>query len=110
MRWCSLVYHHTEALNQLVKHHILIVVSAAPRRPGEVISALKSDMYKHILAGMVTSNTRLADVENEKLILRAVDLKCPEADGGRPIVRACCARIVRRECETVERAGVASRP
>ena len=48
--------------------------------------------------------------EISAVILRAVDLKCPEADGGRPIVRACCARIVRRECETVERAGVASRP
>ncbi|KAI0325111.1 HbrB-domain-containing protein [Cubamyces sp. BRFM 1775] len=60
-----------EDLNQLVKRHIQTVVSAAP---GKAIAALENDTYELISAGMVTLNAKLAGVEDEKLILRVVEL------------------------------------
>ena len=62
---------HSEDLNQLVKRHIQVVVSAAP---GKAIAALENDTYELISAGMVTLNAKLAGVEDEKLILRVVEL------------------------------------
>ncbi|KAI0769576.1 HbrB-like-domain-containing protein [Trametes elegans] len=60
-----------EDLNQLVKQHIQTVVSAAP---GKAVATLELDTFELISAGMVTLNSKLADVEDEKLIPRVMEL------------------------------------
>ncbi|KAI8975917.1 HbrB-like-domain-containing protein [Trametes punicea] len=60
-----------EDLNQLVKRHILTVVAAAP---GKAVATLEHDTYELISAGMVTLNSKLAGVEDEKLVPRVVEL------------------------------------
>ncbi|KAI0373563.1 HbrB-domain-containing protein [Pilatotrama ljubarskyi] len=60
-----------EDLNHLVKRHIQIVVSAAP---GKAVATLEHDTYELISAGMVTLNSKLAGVDDEKLIPRVVEL------------------------------------
>ena len=58
-------------MNQLVRRHIQTVVAAAP---GKAVSTLENDTYELIAAGMVTLDSRLAGVEDDKLIMRIVDL------------------------------------
>ena len=60
-----------EDLNQLVRRHIQTAVAAAP---GKAVSTLENDTYELIAAGMVTLDSRLAGVEDDKLIMRIVDL------------------------------------
>ncbi|RPD54187.1 HbrB-domain-containing protein [Lentinus tigrinus ALCF2SS1-6] len=60
-----------EDLNQLVRRHIQTVVAAAP---GRAVATLESDTYELIAAGMVTLDSRLSGVEDDKLIMRIVEL------------------------------------
>ncbi|KAI0644373.1 HbrB-like-domain-containing protein [Trametes meyenii] len=60
-----------EDLNQLVKRHIQTVVSAAP---GKAVATLEHDTYELIAAGMVTLNSKLAGVDDDKLVSRVVEV------------------------------------
>ncbi|KAI0743175.1 HbrB-like-domain-containing protein [Daedaleopsis nitida] len=60
-----------EELNQLVKRHISTVVSAAP---GKAVATLEHDTLDLIANGMVTLNSKIAGVEDDKLLARVVEL------------------------------------
>ncbi|KAI0666706.1 HbrB-like protein, partial [Trametes maxima] len=60
-----------EDLNQLVKRHIQTVVSAAP---GKAVATLEHDTYELVAAGMVTLNSKLAGVDDDKLVSRVVEV------------------------------------
>jgi hypothetical protein len=58
-------------LNQLVKRHIQSVVSNSPAR---AVATLESETSELIGSGMDTLNGKLADVEEDKLVGRVVEL------------------------------------
>ncbi|TBU22984.1 HbrB-like-domain-containing protein [Dichomitus squalens] len=60
-----------EDLNQLVKRHISTVVSMAP---GKAVATLEHDTFDLIATGMVTLNSKLSGVEDDKLVPRVVEL------------------------------------
>jgi hypothetical protein len=60
-----------EDLNQLVKRHIQSVVSNSPAR---AVATLESETSELIGSGMDTLNGKLADVEEDKLVGRVVEL------------------------------------
>ena len=60
-----------EDLNQLVKRHIQSVVSNSPAK---AVTTLESETSELIGSGMDTLNGKLADVEEEKLVGRVVEL------------------------------------
>ncbi|PPQ99733.1 hypothetical protein CVT24_009716 [Panaeolus cyanescens] len=60
-----------EILNELVKRHISMVVSNSPPR---ALSRLESDALKLITSGMVTLNSKLNGVDDEKLVGRVVEI------------------------------------
>ncbi|KAF5370575.1 hypothetical protein D9758_002099 [Tetrapyrgos nigripes] len=60
-----------EELNNLVKRHISSVISASPPR---AIATLENDTIELLSSGMVTLNSRLAGVDDDKLISRVVEL------------------------------------
>ncbi|EJF60477.1 HbrB-like protein [Dichomitus squalens] len=60
-----------EDLNQLVKRHISTVVSMAP---GKAVATLEHDTFELIATGMVTLNSKLSGVEDDKLVPRVVEL------------------------------------
>jgi hypothetical protein len=58
-------------LNQLVKRHIQSVVSNSPAK---AVATLESETSELIGSGMDTLNGKLADVEEDKLVGRVVEL------------------------------------
>ncbi|KAF9047300.1 HbrB-like-domain-containing protein [Panaeolus papilionaceus] len=60
-----------EILNELVKRHIAMVVSHSPPK---ALSRLESDASKLITSGMVTLNSKLNGVDDEKLVARVVEI------------------------------------
>ncbi|TRM69700.1 HbrB-like-domain-containing protein [Schizophyllum amplum] len=60
-----------EDLNVLVKRHIQTVVSAAPSK---AIAALEHDLTELIASGMVTLNAKLVGVDDDKLLIRVVEI------------------------------------
>src|SRR6267142_5296711 len=60
-----------EDLNQLVKRHIQSVVSNSPAK---AVATLESETSELIGSGMDTLNGKLADVEEDKLVGRVVEL------------------------------------
>ncbi|KAH9913454.1 HbrB-like-domain-containing protein, partial [Epithele typhae] len=60
-----------EDLNQLARRHISTVVSAAPSK---AFAGLENDTFELIANGMVTLNSKLSGVDEEKLVLRIGDL------------------------------------
>ena len=61
----------SEDLNTLVRRHISTAVSAAP---GRALGTLEQDTTELIANGMVTLNSKLNGVEDEKLVARVVEL------------------------------------
>lgn len=62
---------HSEDLNQLVKRHIQAVVSQSPSK---ALAVLENDASELIASGMVTLNAKLAEIDDEKLVGRVVEL------------------------------------
>jgi len=60
-----------EDLNQLVKRHIQEVVLQSPPK---ALAVLQHDASELIASGMVTLNSRLAEIDDEKLVNRVVEL------------------------------------
>ncbi|KAL6308180.1 HbrB-like-domain-containing protein [Sparassis latifolia] len=60
-----------EDLNQLVKRHVQIVVSASPSK---ALTTLEHDTSELLASGMVTLNAKLSGIEDEKLVARIVEL------------------------------------
>ncbi|KAI0958325.1 hypothetical protein AcV7_004176 [Taiwanofungus camphoratus] len=60
-----------EDLNQLVRRHIQMVVSSAPSK---ALATLEHDASELIASGMVTLNAKLTGIEDEKLVVRVVEL------------------------------------
>lgn len=60
-----------EDLNQLVKRHIQAVVSQSPSK---ALAVLENDASELIASGMVTLNAKLAEIDDEKLVGRVVEL------------------------------------
>lgn len=62
---------HSEDLNQLVKRHLQVVVSQSPAK---AFAILEHDTSELIASGMVTLNAKISDIDDEKLIVRVVEL------------------------------------
>jgi hypothetical protein len=84
-----------EDLNQLVKRHIQSVVSNSPAR---AVATLENETSELIGSGMDTLNGKLADVEEDKLVGRVVELwgffwdqVLPYVEGVRPL--SCYSRL-----------------
>ncbi|KZT68288.1 HbrB-domain-containing protein [Daedalea quercina L-15889] len=60
-----------EDLNQLVKRHLQAIVSQSPAK---AFAILEHDTSELIAAGMVTLNAKLSGIDDEKLIVRVVEL------------------------------------
>ncbi|KAL1682619.1 HbrB-like-domain-containing protein [Schizophyllum commune] len=60
-----------EDLNVLVKRHIQTVVSAAPSK---ALTTLEHDLTELIASGMVTLNAKLVGVDDDKLLVRVVEI------------------------------------
>ncbi|PFH51998.1 hypothetical protein AMATHDRAFT_2487 [Amanita thiersii Skay4041] len=60
-----------EDLNTLVKRHIQAVVSSSPPR---ALVTLETDASELIASGMVTLNAKLTEIDDEKLVVRVVEI------------------------------------
>jgi len=60
-----------EDLNQLVKRHLQTIVSQSPAK---AFAILEHDTSELIASGMVTLNAKISDIDDEKLIVRIVEL------------------------------------
>ncbi|KAH9830727.1 HbrB-domain-containing protein [Rhodofomes roseus] len=60
-----------EDLNQLVKRHLQAVVSQSPAK---ALAILEHDASELIASGMVTLNAKISDIDDEKLMVRVVEL------------------------------------
>ena len=63
----------SEDLNGLVRRHIETVIQRSPSR---ALATLENDVAELISSGMITLNTKISGVEDDKLVGRVVEIWC----------------------------------